>query len=114
MTAAPYKALDSAHWVFEGTSLNNGEIFGEATLHERVSGGASGHETDKRSQSSPPNTRLLAKGLNPDEGGAEIVIHETSSGGAVFSVGSITWVSALFTDPRVSTMTRNVLNRFRT
>jgi N,N-dimethylformamidase len=114
MTAAPYKVLDSAHWVFEGTSLSNGEIFGEATLHERVSGGASGHETDKRSQSSPPNTRLLAKGLNPDDGGAEIVIHETSSGGAVFSVGSITWVSALFTDPRVSTMTRNVLNRFRT
>jgi N,N-dimethylformamidase len=114
MTAAPYKVLDSAHWIFEGTSLSNGEIFGEATLHERVSGGASGHETDKRSQSSPPNTRLLAKGLNPDEGGAEIVIHETSSEGAVFSVGSITWVSALFTDPRVSTMTRNVLNRFRT
>lgn len=113
MTAAPYKVVDARHWVFEGTSLREGEIFGASTLHERISGGASGHETDKRSPSSPPATRLLAKGLNPDDGGAEIVIHETSSGGAVFSVGSITWVSALFTDTPVSTITRNVLNRFR-
>jgi hypothetical protein len=113
MTAAPYKVVDARHWVFEGTSLRDGEIFGAATLHERISGGASGHETDKRSPSSPPATRLLAKGLNPDDGGAEIVIHETTSGGAVFSVGSITWVSALFTDTPVSTITRNVLNRFR-
>jgi hypothetical protein len=51
--------------------------------------------------------------MNPDNGGAEMVIHETSSGGAVFSVGSITWVSALFTDLSVSAVTRNVLNRFR-
>lgn len=113
MTAAPYKAVDADHWAFDGTAIRNGDIFGEITLHERVSGGASGHETDKRSSSSPPGTRLLAKGLNPDDGGAEIVIHETASGGAVFSVGSITWVSALFTDSCVATMTRNVLKRFR-
>ena len=73
-------------------------MFGEVTLHERISGGASGHETDKRSASSPAGTRLLAKGLNPDDGGAEITIHETPQRGSVFSVGSITWVSALFTD----------------
>jgi hypothetical protein len=99
--------------VFEGTTLSNGDTFGAATLHERISGGASGHETDKRSLSSPAGTQLLAKGMNPDNGGAEMVIHETSSGGAVFSVGSITWVSALFTDLSVSAVTRNVLNRFR-
>ncbi len=75
-------------------------------------GGASGHETDKRSASSPPNTVLLAKGINPDQGGAEIVYHETASGGAVFSAGSITWVSALLVDEHVSRITRNVLDRF--
>lgn len=112
MTAAPYKVVDASHWVFEGTALRNGNLFGEATLHERIPGGASGHETDKRSRSSPPGTHLLAKGLNPDNGGAEIVVHETSSGGAVFSVGSITWVAALFADPCVSIATRNVVNRF--
>jgi hypothetical protein len=112
MTAAPYKVIDASHWIFEGTALQNGDTFGELTLHERISGGASGHETDKRSASSPPGTQLLAKGLNPDDGGAEITIHETRTEGGVFSVGSITWVSALLTDPSVSTITRNVLKRY--
>src|SRR4029078_12255554 len=62
MTAAPYRVIDETHWIFEGTGLRNGDLFGEDTLHERIPGGASGHETDKRSASSPANTTLLAKG----------------------------------------------------
>jgi N,N-dimethylformamidase len=112
MTAAPFRVVDASHWIFEGTGLRNGDLFGEKTLHERVPGGASGHETDKRSASSPANTVLLAKGVNPDGGGAEVVCHEPPGGGAVFSVGSITWVPALFPDERVSRITRNVLTRF--
>jgi N,N-dimethylformamidase len=112
MTAAPYRIIDASHWIFEGTGVKKGDLFGENTLHERVPGGASGHETDKRSASSPPNTVLLAKGINPDEGGAEVVFHETPQTGGVFSVGSITWVSALFTDRIVASMTRNALKYF--
>jgi len=112
MTAAPYKTIDSAHWVFEGTGLRNGDLFGAKTLHERIPGGASGHETDKRSASSPPDTILLAKGVNPDDGGSEMVMIERENSGAVFSVGSITWVSALLVDDAVSTITRNVIRRF--
>ena len=113
MTAAPYRVVDDSHWMWAGTILTNGDLFGEKTLHERIPGGASGHETDKRSASSPANTVLLAKGINPNDGGAEIVMHEPAEGGgAVFSVGSISWVSALFPDENVSTVTRNVLERF--
>jgi len=112
MTAAPYRVIDASHWVFESTGLRNGDLFGKNTLHERVPGGASGHETDKRSASSPANTLLLAKGINNDDGGAEIVYHEQGKGGAVFSVGSITWVPALLVDAHVSRITRNVLDRF--
>ena len=112
MTAAPYRVIDESHWAFAGSGLRNGDLFGEKTLHERVPGGASGHETDKRSASSPANTVLLAKGINPDNGGAEIVYHEAGRSGAVFSVGSITWVAALLADERVSRITRNVLERF--
>jgi len=112
MTAAPYRVVDAGHWIFEGTGLRNGDLFGEKTLHERVPGGASGHETDKISPSSPANTTLLAKGANADGGGAEIVYHEPGNGGAVFSVGSITWIPALFPDERVSRITHNVLSRF--
>jgi hypothetical protein len=111
MTAAPYRAIDTSHWIFAGTGLKNGDLFGKESLHERIPGGASGHETDKRSVSSPSNTVLLAKGTNPDDGGSEIVMHEREHGGVVFSVGSITWVSSLFVDHAVSTITRNVLQK---
>ncbi|CAN5879135.1 hypothetical protein BH24CHL4_BH24CHL4_10090 [soil metagenome] len=112
MTGAPYRAVEANHWVFEGTGLKDGDIFGTESLHERCHGGASGHETDKMSPNSPVNTILLAKGLNPDDGGAEMVTFDTESGGAVFSVGSITWPASLLVDPAVSAITNNVLRRF--
>lgn len=112
MTAAPYQVKAADHWCFEGTGLRNGDTFGEKSLHMRVPGGASGHETDKVTAQSPANVQVLAKGLNPDHGGAEIVVHEPPGGGAVFSVGSICWPSSLLVDESVSRITENVLRRF--
>jgi hypothetical protein len=112
MTAAPYRVVDAGHWVFEGTGLRSGDIFGHESLHERIPGGASGHETDKMSKSSPPGTRQLAKGMNPDEGGADMTIHETPGGGAVFAAGSITWPASILVDEAVSKITSNVLRKF--
>ncbi|MBI1299729.1 carboxypeptidase regulatory-like domain-containing protein [bacterium] len=112
MTGAPYRVLDDSHWVFSGTGLRNGDIFGRQSLHVRCPGGASGHETDKISASSPPDVRLLAKGLNPDDGGAEIVHYETAGGGQVFSVGSISYTSSIAVDEDISRITANVLDRF--
>jgi hypothetical protein len=112
MTAAPYRVIAADYWVFAGTGLRNGDVFGTESLHERCHGGASGHETDKRSASSPGGTVLLAKGLNPDDGGAELVTYTTESGGKVFSVGSITYAASLLVDDVVSRITRNVLERF--
>lgn len=112
MTGAPYRVVDASHWVFEGTGLKDGDLFGQRCLHQRCPGGASGHETDKRSASSPANARLLARGLNPDDGGAEIVAFDTPGGGAVFSVGSINYVASLPVDVNVSRITANVLRKF--
>ncbi|MCW5854014.1 MAG: carboxypeptidase regulatory-like domain-containing protein [Anaerolineae bacterium] len=112
MTAAPYRVVDAGHWVFEGTGVRNGDTFGERSLHMRIPGGASGHETDKISPSSPATVHLLAKGLNSDNGGGEIVHFDTTSGGAVFSVGSICYVSSILVDDTVSRITANVLRRF--
>jgi N,N-dimethylformamidase len=112
MTAAPYRVVDAGHWIFEGTGLREGGLFGQASLHERVPGGASGHETDKISKSSPAGTRLLAKGTNPNDGGAEMVIVDPAGRGTVFSVGSINWVSSLLVDEAISSVTKNVLHRF--
>lgn len=77
-----------------------GDTFGHNSQHERIPGGALGHETDKMSPSSPPNTVLLAKGLNPEDGGA------------VFSVGSITWPACVLADEPGSRITANVIDRF--
>lgn len=112
MTGAPYRVVDPAHWAFAGTGLEKGQIFGERSLHQRCPGGASGHETDKRSPSSPANVHLLARGTNPDDGGAEMVIFDTPGGGAVFSVGSICYPSSLPVDEQISRITANVLQRF--
>ena len=112
MTAAPYKVIKPDHWVYAGTGLKEGDIFGTESLHERIHGGASGHETDKMSPSSPKETVHLAKGTNVEDGGADMVIIELENGGKVFSVGSITWVASLFPDVHVSRITANVLSRF--
>jgi N,N-dimethylformamidase len=111
MTAAPYRVIDPGHWAFAGTGLREGDLFGTQSLHERCHGGASGHETDKRSANSPPGTVLLAKGLNPEEGGAELVYYETDSGGAAFSAGSITYAASLLVDDVISQITKTVLER---
>ncbi len=113
MTGAPYRVVDESHWIFEGTGKHNGDLFGLNSQHERCPGGASGHETDKISASSPPGTRLLAKGTNPDNGGAEMVTYRTASGGEVFSVGSISYVSSLLVDDTISRITANALSRFQ-
>ncbi len=112
MTGAPYRVLDESHWVFDGTSLRNGDLFGKHSLHRRCPGGASGHETDKISENSPQNVQRLAKGTNVDDGGAEMVIFQTPSGGEVFSVGSINYCASLPVDPHIARITRNVLDRF--
>ena len=112
MTAAPYEVKDASHWVFEGTDLKNGDQFGHKSLHERIPGGASGHETDKISTSSPEGIQLLAQGLNGDGGGADMTIYETASGGGAFAAGSITWPSSILVDNAVSRITANVLHQF--
>jgi hypothetical protein len=112
MTGAPYRVLDGSHWAFERTGLRTGDVFGERCLHQRCPGGASGHETDKVSATSPPGVRRLAKGLNTDNGGADMVTFDTPTGGAVFSVGSINYVASLPVDEFLSRVTANVLRRF--
>lgn len=112
-TSAPYRVVDAGHWAFAGTGLTEGDAFGAESLHERIPGGASGHETDKRAPDSPARTHLLATGLNTGDGGAEMVhVQAERGGGEVFSVGSITWPASVLVDKGVADVTRNVLRHF--
>lgn len=109
-TYAAYSIVQSNHWVFNGTTLNNGDLIGENCLN---GGKASGHETDKMSNYSPSNCILLAKGLNPNGSGAEMVYYQNvSNNSKVFSVGSITYTGSLAVDTNISRITKNVLDNF--
>ncbi|MEI6312967.1 MAG: N,N-dimethylformamidase beta subunit family domain-containing protein [Bacteroidota bacterium] len=119
-TYAPYQIMQSDHWVFKGTGLKNGDTVGIASKTGRLGLGASGHETDKMTSFSPINTVLLAKGQNISAkdstdygvGGAEMTFYEHPAGGAVFSVGSISFNGALMLDKKLSLVTKNVLDNF--
>lgn len=110
-TGAPYRVVDGSHWAFAGTGLRSGDLFGSESLDRRAVGGASGHETDKRTPATPSSAVLLAKGTNPDDGGGDM-LHLTLGGGEVFAVGSISYTCAIAVDDLVSRVTANVLRRF--
>ena len=65
MTGAPYRVVDAGHWVFDRTGLKEGDLFGRKSLHRRCPGGASGHETDKLSPSSPAERAAAGEGIEP-------------------------------------------------
>jgi hypothetical protein len=111
-TGAPYEVRDASSWAFAGTGLRDGDRFGARCLHTRCPGGASGHEMDKLSPSSPDSVHVIAKGTNPGGSGAEMAHYETASGGAVFAAGSIAYVAALPVDDGVAAVTRNVVRRY--
>jgi N,N-dimethylformamidase len=111
-SGAPYRVMDDTHWVFAETGLRRGDLFGHNSLHERCPGGASGHELDKILPHSPANICHLAKGINPEETGADLACFETASGGAVFAAGSLCWTLSIIVDEGVSRITRNALQHF--
>jgi hypothetical protein len=113
-TAAPYEVLRPEHWAFAGTGVHAGDLIGTRTLGTRFPAGASGHETDKVSPNSPATVTVLARGRNPHDGGAELAIYHTGSGGAVFAAGSINFVGALPVDGVLDRLLRNVLTRVLT
>ena len=123
-----------AAFIVEGV---DDEIIGDFGL---IGGGAAGLELDwaSRAYGTPPHALTIASSeqhsdayirvnedighMLPAIGGqddprvhADMVFFETPRGGAVFSTGSIGWISALFHndhDNNVSRITRNVLSRF--
>lgn len=109
-TYAPYEVLEPNHWIFNNTNLIIGDLFGDSCLNKD---GASGRETDVLTAESPFGSIILAKGTNPDGGGAEMVYYMDSTTNAeVFSVGSLTYTGSLAVDSNVSRITKNVIDRF--
>lgn len=119
--------------------IPEGELLGENALGG-YGGGASADEIDRAdfTYGSPSNIVVVASsighpdafGLFPEDVGfpitdtlgtqtdkirSDMVYYETSGGGAVFSVGSISWYCALGWngyDNNIAVLTRNVLTQF--
>jgi hypothetical protein len=109
-TYKPYKVISPQHWIFQGTGVRKGSLIGKAGVNR---GGASGWEVDTIDRHNKPAGLVhLAKGTNPWRCGADMTYFERTGGGAVFSVGSITFGGSLLIDPVLSQMLRNVLARF--
>ncbi len=106
----PYKVISPGHWIFAHTGVAAGDLVGAGGLNR---GGASGWELDKIDRAGrPPGLVHLAKGTNPWRAGADMVYFRHAGGGAVFSVGSITFGGSLAVDPVLSRMLLNVIVRF--
>jgi N,N-dimethylformamidase len=136
----PYKRMpDSYHksvsWIFDGVE---GEVFGDFGL---ALGGAAGLETERYDLElgTPPHTKLLASstswsdnyagvveeilfnhpgtlGTQSDTVRADMTYFTAANDGAVFSTGSIAWMSALPSfgfENNVSQVMKNVLDAFQ-
>jgi len=126
-TAAPFRALCPDHWVFTGTGLQSGDLFGEDSAnrpsfdvpgHQHLRGtidlegqpqnGASGFFTSKVGQGSG-RFSILAIGTNP-RGPAHMVYRDLPGGGWVFNASSLSFNGALFRDEVVARIVRNLMD----
>lgn len=136
----PYRFTDAiadprVAFMAEGFAPESGQVFGDTGF---MGGGAAGFELDSADPKlgTPPHALVVAKGvvLHPDYGPvnedmlvirhprpaedwscADMVFFETEAGGAVFSVGSMTYVGSLAVngyDNTLARLTTNVLRRF--
>lgn len=112
-----FTVLDASSWVFAGTGVRAGQMFGNAAAGLEVDGvvfacdnnGMPG--TVDGSDGTPLNYHILAY-VPASHGYGTVGYYTNSAGGTVFNAGSQEWVSALFNDPVVAQITRNVLERF--
>lgn len=117
----PDAADPRVSFLFEGVGEGSIGDFG------LMMGGAAGYEVDSADKRSgtPPHALVVASCVTVPphyvqteqrgESRADMVFFETPAGGAVFSVGSITWTGALSHnggDNEVATITANALRRF--
>jgi hypothetical protein len=96
------RAADTVPWLFAGTDLSNGALFGQEL-------GGYGIEIDATTLSSPPGTTVLAE--IPDLFGpgftAQMTYYETAEGAKVFAAGAIDFGGTALL-PVVSRMLENL------
>jgi len=110
-----YTAYRTDHWVYSGTGLVDGEVFGqEQTIvgHE-VDGSlftwSAGLPECTGEDSTPSDFTILA--VSPASNGSGTMGVYYRGGGFVFTAATIEWAQGLPENPVVGRITRNVINR---
>ena len=130
-----YRVVDPAHWIFEGTNLNEGAEFGREDSIVGVEADAADLEfsdgrpryTGRDGVSTHYKILAIADAATGPLGGSGIkfrepkgeadaygtvAINETEFRGTVFNAATVEWGHGLYRDNSVvSKITRNVLNR---
>ena len=108
-TYAPYKILIPNHWLFENIKIPADSLFGKTGLNSL---GLSGLETDKVTRFSKNNVDVIAKGINSNNGGADMIYKKCNSGNGILSTGSIQSGSGLGTDMIFTQIINNFVGRY--
>jgi hypothetical protein len=97
--------VDAAPWLFEGTGLRDGAMFGSG-----------GIEIDKTSISSPRGVKVLAEIPNLFGPGftAQMTYYETRSGAKVFAAGAFTLAGSVIDNPTVTKLLENLWKQLGT
>ncbi|TAL58043.1 MAG: hypothetical protein EPN85_12515 [Bacteroidetes bacterium] len=108
-TFAPYKIVNSKHWVFNDTTIHDNTVFGKYSSLSSGENeyGASGMETDRTGLESD-SFQVLATGMNPF-GAAHMVFKETPKGGWIFNASSISFSGALTQDTIIDGIVINLI-----
>ncbi|HVS30066.1 MAG TPA: N,N-dimethylformamidase beta subunit family domain-containing protein, partial [Thermoanaerobaculia bacterium] len=115
----PWTVTDPAHWVFSGTGLTPGAMFGRETTGLEVDGVVFNCDTGGNvtrpdgSDEAPLNYHILAV-VPSSLGWGTMGYYVNPAGGAVFNAASQGWVWGLETDDVVRRITGNVLDHFAT
>ncbi|WP_214411538.1 N,N-dimethylformamidase beta subunit family domain-containing protein [Sphaerisporangium fuscum] len=120
-----YRVQNAGHWVYEGTGVRDGELFGEREYlvgyecdgaeFDRQAYRRDGHAVPTGRDGTPEEFVILgvgdarASGWGLGNGAATMGIH--TRGGTVFTAATTDWARALTTCPVVRQITRNVLDR---
>jgi hypothetical protein len=107
----PLIVSNSSHWIYAGAGIANGyevpAVVGqEWDSTDDLMPRPASLRYDIVSHSTPP-------GVYSGSSDAEAVVYESLSGAIVFGAGSLTWGQAMFTQPVVGVMTKNLLDKFK-
>ena len=109
-----YTARDTSHWVFAGSGLSNGAVFGQGSS---VDDAILGYETDATGAGTPADFTTLADadlgdwGPGGQAGKATMGIYRRN--GVVFTAGTVNWAGGLRLDGTVTPVdriTRNLID----